>query len=154
MSRTLKILAWTIGVLIVLPLLLITLVISVANIDWGRRLAEHMTAQFSGGNVVLTGLSGHFPYDLRYARVVVRQELTSSPDTLILRLSRPRSTSPSPRRVYWRGSRNFRMSAPFRSRRAWKVRVTQRRCVSLSLQGRFALPDKARWTWSVNLWTL
>src|SRR5437762_2739135 len=74
MSRTLKILAWTIGVLIVLPLLLITLVISVANIDWGRRLAEHMTAQFSGGNVVLTGLSGHFPDDVRIARVEVRDD--------------------------------------------------------------------------------
>src|SRR5438045_7644845 len=76
MSRTLKILAWTIGVLIVLPLLLITLVVTVANVDWGRRLAERMTAQLSGGNLVLTGVSGHFPDDLRIARVEVRDEET------------------------------------------------------------------------------
>src|SRR5437762_6839376 len=76
MSRTLKILAWTIGALVVLPLLLITLVVTVVNIDWGQRLAERMTAQFSGGNVVLTGVSGHFPDDLRIARVEVRDEET------------------------------------------------------------------------------
>ena len=74
MRRTIKILAWTTGVLLVLPVVMIALVLVVANMDWGRRLVEHMTAQLSGGQIVLTGVSGHFPDDLRIARVELRDE--------------------------------------------------------------------------------
>src|SRR5437764_12754938 len=74
MPRTLKILAWTIGALLVLPVLFIALVVTVANLDWGRRVAERMTANLTGGKVVVTGLSGHFPADMRIARVEVRED--------------------------------------------------------------------------------
>ncbi len=72
MPRALKILAWTLGALIVLPILLIAFLVSVANMDVGRRLIEEVTAQLSGGQVTVTGLSGHFPDDVHVARAEVR----------------------------------------------------------------------------------
>lgn len=74
MPKAIKILAWTIGVLLVLPGVLIALALVVANMDWGRRLIESTTAQLTGGEVVLTGLAGHFPDDVRIARVEVRDD--------------------------------------------------------------------------------
>src|SRR5437762_25628 len=71
MPRTVKILAWATGVLIVVPVVLVTLVYALANVDWGRRLVERSTAQLSGGRVVLTGVSGHFPDDLNVAHVEI-----------------------------------------------------------------------------------
>ena len=40
---------------------LIAFVMIVANMDWGRRLIEQATAQVSGGQVTVAGISGHFP---------------------------------------------------------------------------------------------
>ena len=73
MSRATRILAWSAGVLIVLPVVLITLVVAVANTDWGLRVLELTTARLSGGQVVLTGMSGRFPDDLRIAHIEVRE---------------------------------------------------------------------------------
>ena len=72
MPKSAKIVAWTAGVLIVVPVVLIALIFVLANMDWGRRVLECATAQLSGGQVVLTGVSGHFPDDLRIARAEVR----------------------------------------------------------------------------------
>jgi len=72
MPKSAKIVAWTAGVLIVVPVVLIALIFVLANMDWGRRVLERTTAQLSGGQVVLTGVSGHFPDDLRIARAEVR----------------------------------------------------------------------------------
>src|SRR5436309_3424093 len=72
MPRALKILAWAIGALVVLPIVLISLVIGVANMDWGRRLIEQATARGSGGQLVVAGLSGRFPDDLHLTHAEVR----------------------------------------------------------------------------------
>ena len=71
MPRALKILAWAIGVLVVLPIVLIGLAIVVANMDWGRRLIEQATAHGSGGQVAVAGLSGRFPDDLHFTHAEV-----------------------------------------------------------------------------------
>ena len=60
-------LAWLTGVLIVVPVIAIALVFVVANMDWGRRLIESTAGQLSRGQVLLTGISGHFPDDLHIA---------------------------------------------------------------------------------------
>ena len=89
MARTIRILLSVTGVLMVLPVVLIMLVVLVANVDWGRRLLERTTAQLSGGQVVLTGVSGRFPDDLRVARVEFRdaQTLWLSADDVALQWS-------------------------------------------------------------------
>jgi len=68
MPKSVKIVAWMAGVLVVVPVALIALIFVLANMDWGRRVLERTTAQLSGGQVVLTGVSGHFPDDLRIDR--------------------------------------------------------------------------------------
>jgi translocation and assembly module TamB len=95
MARTIRILAWVTGVLIVLPVALITLVVVVANMDWGRRLLELTTAQLSGGQVVLTGVSGRFPDDLRIAHAEVHDadSLWLSADDVALQWSPSRLAS-------------------------------------------------------------
>jgi translocation and assembly module TamB len=89
MPRAIKILAWVTGLLIVLPVVLITLVLVVANVDWGRRMLELTTAQLSGGQVVLTGMSGRFPDDVRIAHAEVHdaQSLWLSADDVSLQWS-------------------------------------------------------------------
>ena len=89
MSRASRILAWSAGVLIVLPVVLITLVVAVASTDWGRRALELATARLSGGQVVLTGMSGRFPDDLRIAHIEVRdgETLWLSADDVALQWS-------------------------------------------------------------------
>jgi translocation and assembly module TamB len=69
MRATLKILAWTLGALIALPVLVAAFVFAAANTDWGRRLAEHAVAGLSGGRVAISGIRGHFPDDLGVARL-------------------------------------------------------------------------------------
>ena len=71
MPRVVKILAWVTGVLIVVPVVLVALVFVVANADWGRRMIERTAAQLSRGQVVLTGVSGHFPDDLHIAHAEI-----------------------------------------------------------------------------------
>lgn len=72
MGKAVKIVAWIAGVLIVVPVVLIALLYGLASVDWGRRLAEQAIAQLSGGQVVLTGVSGQFPDDLRIAHAELR----------------------------------------------------------------------------------
>src|SRR5207248_1303899 len=72
MTRAIKIASWTISVAVVLLLVVIALVFTVANTDWGRRLAESTTARLSGGQVLLTGVSGRFPDDLHVDRIELR----------------------------------------------------------------------------------
>src|SRR5262249_62113727 len=72
MRRTVKILAWTLGALIALPLLVVAFLFIAANADWGRRLVEHAIDGFSGGRVAVSGLRGHFPDDLSVARLELR----------------------------------------------------------------------------------
>ena len=55
MRQALKILGWSVGVLLALPIVLGALLLFVANVDWGRRLIEHASAQISGGQVVIAG---------------------------------------------------------------------------------------------------
>ena len=76
MPRALRILAWATGALIVVPVVAIALVFVVANMDWGRRLIESTTAQLSRGQVLLTGISGHFPDDLHVAHAEIRDDGT------------------------------------------------------------------------------
>ncbi|HXT79296.1 MAG TPA: translocation/assembly module TamB domain-containing protein [Acetobacteraceae bacterium] len=69
MRRAAKWLAWILGILIALPVLLVTLVMISANTDAGRRLIEQETASLTGGMVRIAGLAGRFPDALRVARI-------------------------------------------------------------------------------------
>ena len=64
MRRTWKILAWTLGGLAVLAVVLAGFLVLAANMDWGRSLVEKAATQFSGGQIRVSGISGHFPDDL------------------------------------------------------------------------------------------
>jgi len=72
MRRTWKILAWTLGGLAVLAVVLVGFLVLAANMDWGRSLVEKAATQFSGGQIRVSGISGHFPDDLRLAHAEVR----------------------------------------------------------------------------------
>jgi translocation and assembly module TamB len=72
MRRALRILAWVAGVVVVLPVVLIGVLYFAANMDWGRRFVEQAAGQALGGQVVVSGLSGHFPDDVRLAHAEVR----------------------------------------------------------------------------------
>lgn len=72
MRIVLKILGWTLGILIGLPLVLILLVIVLLNTGFGRGQVEHLTGQLTGGQVVIAGLSGRFPDSLRLAHAELR----------------------------------------------------------------------------------
>ena len=61
---------WVLAVPAVLALLLLAVVLAL-NTDPGRRLAERLTAQLTGGHVLLTGFGGRFPDDLRLASLQV-----------------------------------------------------------------------------------
>ena len=67
MRRVLKILAWVLGALAALPVVVVGLVILLLNVDPGRRLAERLAGQVTGGEVQISGLSGRFPDALRLA---------------------------------------------------------------------------------------
>jgi translocation and assembly module TamB len=75
MRRTAKILAWTVGVLIAVPVLLVLAVFVAANIDTGRRLIEQLTPRLTGDMVRLAGLSGRFPDSLRIGTIEVRDKV-------------------------------------------------------------------------------
>ena len=72
MAKWLRILAWVAGALIVLSIVLVGFVLVAANTDWGRRLVETGLGQALGGQVVVSGLSGRFPDDVRLARAEMR----------------------------------------------------------------------------------
>ncbi len=71
MRRLLKYLAWIIGVLVAIPIVLIGSVLIGANTNPGRRMIETLIPRFSGGMVQLEGLRGHFPDTLRIRRLTV-----------------------------------------------------------------------------------
>jgi len=72
MRRFGKILVWTFGILLGLPVVLAGVVLIVANIGPGRRLIERETARLTGGQVVLAGLDGRFPDALRLGHAELR----------------------------------------------------------------------------------
>ncbi|MBV8578821.1 MAG: hypothetical protein JOZ58_27775, partial [Acetobacteraceae bacterium] len=74
MRHLLRWIRWTVALLIGLPLLLIAAVLIAANTEPGRRLIEREVGTLSGGEVMLAGLSGRFPYQLRVTRTEVRDK--------------------------------------------------------------------------------
>jgi translocation and assembly module TamB len=73
-KRGAKIAAWVAGVLIGLPLLGLVLISTFANTGAGRAAIETLAAKFSGGDIVLQGLSGRFPDALRLAHGEIRDK--------------------------------------------------------------------------------
>ena len=72
LKRLLTIAAWTLGVLLGVPLLLVLLVFILLNTGFGRGEVERLAGQLTGGQVVVAGLSGRFPDALRLAHAEVR----------------------------------------------------------------------------------
>jgi translocation and assembly module TamB len=72
MRRAARLSLWALAAIVVLPLVLATLLVAIANTDPGRRAIERAVAQASGGQVVLEGLAGRFPDRLRIARIETR----------------------------------------------------------------------------------
>ncbi len=70
--RLLRGLAWTLAVLLAIPLLVLATILVAANTGPGRRLIEREAASLTGGTVVLQGLSGRFPDRLRLAHAELR----------------------------------------------------------------------------------
>jgi translocation and assembly module TamB len=71
MRRLLKYLAWGVGILIAIPILLTVAVLLGANTDQGRRLVETLVPRVTDGTVQLEGLRGRFPEALRIRRLTV-----------------------------------------------------------------------------------
>ena len=96
MTRRRRLLVWGGALLVATPIALLAVLLVVANTDPGRRAAEHLMVLLSGGRVVVGGLAGNFPGDLRVARVELRDAqgpwlvatditLRASPARLLLR---------------------------------------------------------------------
>ena len=64
-----RVLRWTVGVLLLLPLLVVAGVFAGLNTELGRGEAAGLVGRLTGDKVRLTGLSGRFPDHLRLARV-------------------------------------------------------------------------------------
>lgn len=71
MAAALRRLAWTVAALLGLALLAILLAVAAANTQAGRNWLERTVVQASGGDVVLTGIAGRFPDDLRLGHLVL-----------------------------------------------------------------------------------
>ncbi len=67
-----RMLLWTFGVLLGLPLLLVALVVMALNTSAGQNFAAGEVASLSGGLVKIEGLGGRFPDALRAGRIDVR----------------------------------------------------------------------------------
>jgi translocation and assembly module TamB len=94
--RAPKLFIWGAASLVATPVVLLAGLIAVANTDPGRRLVERVTVGLSAGRVVVSGLAGAFPSDLRAATLELRDArgpwltatdvtLSSSPSQLIWR---------------------------------------------------------------------
>ncbi len=70
-----KLIAWVVGVLIVVPVVAVAAVLVLANVDPGRRLIERLTPQLTGDAVRLSGISGRFPDALRVGEIEVRDKV-------------------------------------------------------------------------------
>jgi len=64
MRRALRIIAWSLGGLLLLTLLLVGTLYIVGNTDSGRAMIASVTERLTGGHVQLTGLGGSFPRQL------------------------------------------------------------------------------------------
>ena len=69
MRRALKIIAWSVGGLLLLTLLLTGAVFIAGNTDSGRAMIADVTARLTGGHVKLTRLGGSFPRELTLERL-------------------------------------------------------------------------------------
>ena len=72
MSRRRRLLIWGAALLAAAPAVLVAVLWVAANTDPGRRAVERLTAQLSGGGIVVGGLAGPFPGELRIARLELR----------------------------------------------------------------------------------
>ena len=72
MRRSVKILAWTLGGLVLLLMLVIGTVLIVGNTSAGRVQIENLVARLTGGNVRLSGLAGSFPSHLTLEELQLR----------------------------------------------------------------------------------
>ncbi len=72
MRRPLRILAWTLGGLLLLPVLAVGGLLLALNIGPGRAAMEPLLVKVTGGQVAIEGLSGRVPDRLRLARLTVR----------------------------------------------------------------------------------
>ncbi|HTW25571.1 MAG TPA: translocation/assembly module TamB domain-containing protein [Acetobacteraceae bacterium] len=72
MRRALKILAWVVGLLIGIPVLLVGAVLIFANVPPGQRMIAGLVPRLTGGTVTAQGLSGTFPGHLRLAHAALR----------------------------------------------------------------------------------
>ncbi len=70
--RLLRGLAWTLAVLLAIPVLVVATILVAANTNPGRRLIEREANALTGGTVVLQGLGGRFPDRLRLAHAELR----------------------------------------------------------------------------------
>jgi translocation and assembly module TamB len=70
--RPVKILAWTLGGLALLLMLMIGTVLIVGNTSAGRVQIEKLVARLTGGNVQLSGLAGSFPSHLTLGELQLR----------------------------------------------------------------------------------
>ena len=66
-----RIVAWVLGVLILVPIFAVLAAILLLNLDPGRRLVERLAGQLTSGQVVISGLGGRFPDALRLAHAEV-----------------------------------------------------------------------------------
>jgi translocation and assembly module TamB len=68
-SRRRRLLLGGVALLVATPIALLAGLRAVGNTDPGRRLVERLTVRLSGGHVIVSGLAGDFPSDLRAGRV-------------------------------------------------------------------------------------
>jgi translocation and assembly module TamB len=69
-----RILATTVGAVLATILAITAVAIGLANTEWGHRRIEDIVARLTGGEVVLAGLTGQVPNDLRATRVELRDD--------------------------------------------------------------------------------
>ncbi len=74
MRRALKVVAWSLGGLALLMLLLVGGVYIAGNTDSGRAMIENMTGRLTGGRVELTGLRGSLPHVLTLDKLQLRDD--------------------------------------------------------------------------------
>src|SRR3954451_3191973 len=72
MRRAGKWLAWILGLLVGIPVLLLALVVVAGNTEPGRKLLVGAVPTITSGQVAIAGLAGRFPDALRLATVELR----------------------------------------------------------------------------------
>lgn len=71
MRRMLKVLAWCVAVLVVVPTVLVGAVLLGANTGPGRQLIETLAPRFTDGEVRIEGFGGRFPDAVRVRRITI-----------------------------------------------------------------------------------